>query len=72
MKYYEVSIHVRLVDGLQRLPVIRIIVEAPNRIEAITEVIHTYRLAIPDSIKKMDLEVGEVTDVTQAIEELML
>lgn len=72
MNYYEVTIFIRLVDGLQRLPVLRMIVQAQNRIEACTEVIHTYRLAVPEELKKLDLEIGEVNDITEAIEELLL
>ena len=57
---------------MQRIEVLRLIVEAPNRIDAITSAIHTYRLSVPEKIKALDLEIGEVIDVTQAIEELML
>ena len=71
MKYYEVTIHLRLVDGLQRLPVMRLVVEAQNRIEAVTSAIHTYRLAVPEELKKLDLEIGEVNDITEAIEGLL-
>lgn len=72
MKYYEVTIFIRLVDGLQRLPVLRMVVRSQNRIEACTEAIHTYRLAVPEELKQLDLEIGEVNDITEAIEELML
>ena len=72
MNYYNVSINIRLVDGLQRLRVLELVVQAPNRIEACTEAIHAYRLAVPADLKKLDLEIGEVVDVTEAIEELLL
>ena len=72
MKYYDVSICIRLAGGLQRLQVLRLIVEAPNRIDAITEAIHTYRLSVPEKIKALDLEIGEVCDVTEAMEDIML
>ena len=72
MRYYDCTVCIRLGDGLQRLEVLRLIVEAPNRIDAITSAIHTYRLSVPEKIKALDLEIGEVIDVTQAIEELFL
>lgn len=72
MRYYDVTVCIRLVDGLQRLAILRLIVEAPNRIDAITAAIHTYRLSVPERIKSLDLEIGEVIDVTEAVEELFL
>lgn len=72
MNYYDVIICCRLAGGLQRLPVLRLVVQAPNRIEAVTSAIHSYRLAVPEELQKLDLEIGDVADITEAIEELLI
>lgn len=70
MNYYEVTIYIRMGDGLDRIA-LRIIVKAQNRIEACTEVIHAYRLAVPEEIKKLDLWIGTVYDITALIEDML-
>ena len=53
MKYYRVIFSVN--DGVLTLEVLNLIVEAKDYVDAITAGIHTYRLSVPEGIKKLDI-----------------
>lgn len=53
MKYYRVIFSVD--DGVLSLEVLNLIVEAKDYVDAITAGIHTYRLSVPEGIKKLDI-----------------
>ena len=53
MKYYRVIFSV--IDGSVTLDVLNLIVEAKDYVDAITAGIHTYRLSVPEGIKKLDI-----------------
>ena len=53
MKYYRVIFSVY--DGVISLEVLNLIVEAKDYVDAITAGIHTYRLSVPEGIKKLDI-----------------
>ena len=53
MKYYRVIFSVD--DYGLSLDVLNLIVEAKDYVDAITAGIHTYRLSVPEGIKKLDI-----------------
>lgn len=53
MKYYRVIFSV--IDEGVTLDVLNLIVEAKDYVDAITAGIHTYRLSVPEGIKKLDI-----------------
>lgn len=71
MKYYHVSINLICPVEFQGLRIMELVVKAQNRIEACTEAIHAYRLSVPEDLKKLDLEIGEIRDVTDIVERFL-
>lgn len=71
MKYYHVSINLICPVEFQGLRILELVVKAQNRIEACTEAIHAYRLSVPEDLKKLDLEIGEICDVTDIVERFL-
>ena len=47
-----------------RMEVLNLIVEAKDHMDAITSGIHTYRLSVPECIKKMDVNDIECYEIT--------